>query len=81
MMKNLVSKGKMSESFKKLKNKNLSSNSIKKMRSTSLKRKTVNISNKKIITLNIKREISQERSTNKKIKNNSLCMNEIGNKK
>ena len=81
MMKNLVSKGKMSESFKKLKNKNLSSNPIKKMRSTSLKRKTINISNKKIIALNIKREVSQERSTNKKIKNNSLCMNEIGNKK
>ena len=81
MMKNLVSKTKMSESYKKLSNKNLSSNSIKKIHSSSLKRKTIIISNKKILALNIKRGASQERSTNKKIKNNSLCMNEISNKK
>ena len=81
MMKNLVSKGKKSESYKKLRNKNLISNSIRKMLSSSFKRKTIIVSNKKIITLNIKRGASQERSTNKKIKNNPLCMNEIGNNK
>ena len=81
MMKNLVSKGKKSESYKKLRNKNLISNSIRKMLSSSFKRKTIIVSNKKIITLNIKRGASQERSTNKKIKTSSLCKNEIGNKK
>ena len=81
MMKNLVSKGRMSESFKKISNKNLSSNSVKKMRSSSLKRKTIIISNNKLISFNIKRRASQERSINKKIKNNSLCMNDSRNKK
>ena len=81
MMKNLVSKGKKSEPFKKLRTKSLIPNLIKEMHSSSLKRKTVIISNNKIITLNIKRGASQERSTNKKIQASSLCMNEIGNKK
>ena len=81
MMKNLVSKGRMSESFKKISNKNLTSNSVKTMRSSSLKRKTIIISNNKLISFNIKRRASQERSINKKIKNNSLCMNDSRNKK
>ena len=81
MMKNLISKGKKSESFKKLRSKSLVPNLIKEMHSSTLKRKTVIFSNNKIITLNIKRGASQEGSTNKKIKTSSLCMNEIGNKK
>ena len=52
MMENLVSKGRMSESFKKISNKNLTSNSVKTMRSSSLKRKTIIISNNKLISFN-----------------------------